>query len=705
MTIELTDDSLLGRVVLARLLEEEFQPRRTASDATVGRIPITDVRPCVDGGRRPARAIPGEPVEVSATIFREGHEELAAHVVLTGPDGEQHPSVRMTETVRGTDRYTARITADRMGEWSFRVDAWGDPIATWRRGATVKVPAGIDVDLTLEEGARLLERVALAPAVAGTPAKMLLADTAAALRDTGRPRAVRLAAALAPDVTDVLERHPLRELLTRGTELPLRVDHERALYGSWYEFFPRSEGAVLTAGGPPVSGTFRTAARRLPAIAGMGFQVVYLPPIHPIGIRHRKGPGNTLTAGPHDPGSPWAIGSPAGGHEAVHPDLGTPEDFRHFVRTARNLGLEVALDFALQCSPDHPWLREHPDWFRRRADGSIAYAENPPKKYQDIHPLDFDADPDGIHDACARILRHWMSQGVRIFRVDNPHTKPVSFWERLLADIHRTDPDVVFLSEAFTRPAMLRTLARIGFHQSYTYFTWRNTGPEVESYLRELSGRGGEESAAYLRPNLFVNTPDILPEFLQTGGRAAFAVRAVLAAMTSPSWGVYAGFELCEATPATPGAEEYAHSEKYEYRPRDWDAAEADARSIALLITTLNRIREAHPALHHLRNLRFHHSDNEAILCFSKRLQTQDGDDTVLVVTNLDPHRARHATVRLDLAELGLHDEELFDVRDELGGATYRWGRENYVRLDPHRGQVAHIFTIRRTTRTSRTAR
>ncbi|MEU2737314.1 alpha-1,4-glucan--maltose-1-phosphate maltosyltransferase [Streptomyces sp. NPDC007095] len=705
MTIELTDDGLLGRVVLARLLEEEFRTHCPAPDATVGRIPITDVHPCVDGGRRPARAIPGEAVEVSATIFREGHEDLAAHVVLTGPDGEQHSPVRMTETVSGTDRYTALIVADRVGEWTFRVDAWGDPIATWRRAASVKVPTGIDVDLTLEEGASLLERVALAPDVTGTPAQVLLADTAAALRDTGRPRAVRLAAALATGVTDVLDRHPLRELLTHGQKLSLRVDRERALYGAWYEFFPRSEGAALAADGPHVSGTFRTAARRLPAIAAMGFQVVYLPPIHPIGIRHRKGPGNTLTAGPYDPGSPWAIGSPAGGHEAIHPDLGTPEDFRHFVRTARDLGLEVALDFALQCSPDHPWLREHPDWFRRRVDGTVAYAENPPKKYQDIHPLDFDTDPDGIHKACAGVLRHWMGQGVRIFRVDNPHTKPVAFWERLLADIHRTDPDVVFLSEAFTRPAMLRTLARIGFHQSYTYFTWRNTGPEVESYLRELSGLDGEESAAYLRPNLFVNTPDMLPEYLQTGGRAAFAVRAVLAATASPSWGVYAGFELCEATPATPGTEEYARSEKYEYRPRGWAEAEADGRSIAPLITTLNRIREAHPALHHLRNLRFHHSDNEAILCFSKRLQIRDGDDMVLVVINLDPHQAHHATVRLDLAELGMPDEELSEVHDELGGATYRWGRENYVRLDPHQGQVAHIFTIRRLTRTSRTSR
>ncbi|MEU9125466.1 alpha-1,4-glucan--maltose-1-phosphate maltosyltransferase [Streptomyces sp. NPDC048506] len=708
--VETTGKGPLGRVVLARLLDEELRPPRldhVRPPAPVGRLLITDIRPSVDGGRRPARAVPGEPFEVSATIFREGHEKLAAHVVLTGPDGQPGPVVRMTERVPGTDRFTAHVTADRTGEWTYRVEAWGDPIATWRRTAKAKIPAGIDVELTLEDGARLLGRAALAPSVAGTPAQPLLADAVAALRDTGRPKAVRLAAALAPEVTRALEQHPLRELLTPAPELPLRVDRERALYGAWYEFFPRSEGAVVDPTGrrPPRSGTFRTAARRLPAIAAMGFQVVYLPPIHPIGTSHRKGPGNTLTAGPDDPGSPWAIGSPAGGHDAVHPELGTAADFRDFVRTAHDLGMEVALDFALQCSPDHPWVQEHPAWFRHRADGSIAYAENPPKKYQDIYPLDFDADPDGIHAACAHVLRHWIAQGVRIFRVDNPHTKPVAFWERLLADVHRTDPDVLFLSEAFTRPAMLRTLARVGFHQSYTYFTWRNTRDEVESYLRELSGGDDEESAAYLRPNLFVNTPDILPEYLQRGGRPAFQVRAVLAATASPTWGVYAGFELCEASPAAPGREEYARSEKYEYRPRDWAAAEAEGRSLAPLLTTLNRIREQHPALHHLRNLRLHSSDNDALICFSKHLATPDGTDTVLVVINLDPHYPQHGTVCLDLSALGLEQDAAFDAHDELSGATYRWGRENYVRLDPSRHQVAHVLTIRPLTRTSRTSR
>ncbi|MGF1425299.1 alpha-1,4-glucan--maltose-1-phosphate maltosyltransferase [Kitasatospora sp. LaBMicrA B282] len=653
----------------------------------MGRIPITDVRPAVAGGQRAARLVPGEPLEVSATVFREGHEEVGAQLVLTDPDGKELSAVPMVQRVRGTDRFAAEITVDRVGDWSYRVEAWGDPFATWRRAALVKVPAGLEVDLTLEEGARLLDRAGLA--------------AADLVRDTTRPADRRLAAALDASVSAALVAHPLREHLTVTPEFPLRVDRERALYGAWYEFFPRSEGAVLDPAGrrPPRSGTFRTAERRLPAVAAMGFQVVYLPPIHPIGTSHRKGPGNSLTAGPHDPGSPWAVGSAAGGHDAVHPELGTPADFRHFVEVARGLGLEVALDFALQCSPDHPWVREHPEWFRQRADGSIAHAENPPKQYQDIHPVDFDTDPEGLHRECARVLRYWIGQGVRIFRVDNPHTKPVPFWERLLADIRATDPDVLFLAEAFTRPAVLHALARIGFQQSYTYFTWRNTKRELTDYLGQLAGLDGSATADYLRPNLFVNTPDILTSYLQDGGRAAFQVRAVLAATASPSWGVYAGFELCEATPAAPGSEEYADSEKYAYRPRDWAAAESQGRSLAPFLTSLNRLRAAHPALHQLRNLRFHPCDNEQLLCYSKR--SAAAADVVLVVVNLDPHRVQEGTVTLDAAALGLGEDEGFEVRDELGGARYRWGRANYVRLDPRR-QVAHLFTVRPLTRTSR---
>jgi starch synthase (maltosyl-transferring) len=440
----------------------------------------------------------------------------------------------------------------------------------------------------------------------------------------------------------------------------------------------------------PVSGTLRTAAKRLDPIAAMGFDVVYLPPVHPIGTTFRKGRNNTLVPAEGDPGSPWAIGSPAGGHDALHPDLGTMEDFDAFVARTRELGMEVALDLALQASPDHPWVTEHPEWFTRRADGSIAYAENPPKKYQDIYPLNFDNDPEGIYAEVLRIVRQWMDHGVRIFRVDNPHTKPLRFWERLLGEIRGTDPDVLFLAEAFTRPAMMHTLAKIGFHQSYTYFTWRNGVDELTEYMRELSG----DAAAYMRPNFFANTPDILNEYLQHGGVAAFKIRAVLAAMLSPAWGIYSGYELCENVPIRPGSEEYMDSEKYQYRPRDWEAAARDGIGIADYITELNRIRRAHPALHRLRNLRFHAVDQPGLMCFSKRVanaRSGPRDDTVLVVVNLDPYQTREATVWLDMPALGVDRE--FIVTDELTGESYRWGHANYVRLDPAT-RPAHVFSV-----------
>ncbi len=418
----------------------------------------------------------------------------------------------------------------------------------------------------------------------------------------------------------------------------------------------------------------------------MGFDVVYLPPIHPIGTTFRKGRNNTLDPGPDDVGVPWAIGSPEGGHDAVHPDLGTLEDFAWFVERARGLGLEIALDFALQCSPDHPWVHKHSEWFHHRPDGTIAYAENPPKKYQDIYPLAFDSDMKGLVAETLRVLRHWMSYGVRIFRVDNPHTKPIVFWERVIADINRTDPDVIFLAEAFTRPAMMHTLAQIGFQQSYTYFTWRNTKEELTDYLTELSG----EAASYMRPNFFANTPDILHAYLQHGGRPAFEVRAVLAATLSPTWGLYSGYELCENTPLREGGEEYLDSEKYQLKPRDWEAAEREGRSLAPLITRLNEIRRANPALHRLRNLRFHGTDNPSVIAYSKRT----GSNTVLVVVNLDPHHTQEATVSLDMPQLGLDDGATLSVRDELTGETYAWSRTNYVRLEPGR-TPAHVFHVR----------
>jgi starch synthase (maltosyl-transferring) len=626
-----------------------------------------------------------EPFEVAATVFREGHDRLGAGVVLSDARAKDQPLVVMRPTGEA-DRYAATVQVAREGAWTFRVESWGDPYATWHHDAQVKIEAGVDVELMLTEGALLLSRGAKALPRGATADRRLLRAAASALEDRRRPVPARLAAGVAAEVLDVFTRHPLRELVSASARYPLLVDRERALYGSWYEFFPRSEGAYLQDDGIAVSGTLKTAAQRLDAVAAMGFDVIYLPPIHPIGRVNRKGPNNTLDPGPNDPGSPWAIGSAEGGHDAVHPDLGTLDDFDAFVATALGLGLEVALDLALQCAPDHPWVAAHPEWFSRRADGSIAYAENPPKKYQDIYPLNLDNDPDGIHAEVLRVVRHWMEHGVRIFRVDNPHTKPLPFWERLLGDIRRTDPDVVFLSEAFTRPVMMRALAAVGFHQSYTYFTWRNARRELEGYLTELS----HETSHVLRPNLFVNTPDILHAYLQYGGPAAFKVRATLAATASPSWGVYAGYELYEHVAVRPGSEEYLDSEKYQLRIRDWDRIAVEGWSLGPYLTGLNQLRRRHRALQLLRNLHVQGSDNEAIICYSKRAD----DDLVIVVVNLDPHGAQETTVHLDMPALGLEWHDTFTVHDELTGQSWRWGEHNYVRLDPGY-EVAHILTAR----------
>ncbi|MFE6887161.1 maltotransferase domain-containing protein [Streptomyces sp. NPDC057694] len=647
-------------------------------------VSIERVGPQVEGGLATAKAVVGETFPVTATVFVEGTAIVRARAVLRAPDGRAAQLGTMCEVKPGEDRWSGDVTPSAPGLWSFRVEAWCDPVATWQRDAALKVAAATDIDLTLEEGALLLERV-LAGLSGDAPSEAIVRAALDVLCDGSRDAADRLAATAAPELRAVLESHPLRERLTESAPLPLLVERERALYGSWYEFFPRSEGAVLEPGKPPVSGTFATAARRLTAIAEMGFDVVYLPPIHPIGTTFRKGPDNSLAPGPHDVGVPWAIGSPEGGHDTVHPDLGTLEDFDAFVARARELGLEIALDFALQCSPDHPWVDKHPEWFRQRPDGSIAYAENPPKKYQDIYPIAFDRDLPGLVTETTRILRHWMAHGVRIFRVDNPHTKPVVFWERVVADINRTDPDVVLLAEAFTRPAMMRALAAAGLQQSYTYFTWRNTKRELTAYVDELA----RETASVMRPNFFVNTPDILPEFLQHGGRAAFELRAVLAATLSPAWGVYSGYELCENTPLRAGSEEYLHSEKYELRPRDWESAAREGRTIAPLITALNDIRRRSPALRQLRDVHFHHADQDDVLVYSKR----GGTNTVLVVVNLDPHHAREATVSLDCAQLNVAPDASFPVHDELTGATYTWGATNYVRLVPGESP-AHVFTV-----------
>ena len=662
----------------------------------VGRIPVMEVSPVVDHGRYPAKAVVGEPFTVSALVFREGHDALSADVVLTDPAGVRRPGVRMTKDKETPDLWSAEVSADTPGAWSFEVEGWSDPIATWRHNAEIKIPAGIDVELMFTEGVLLLERVA-AGLPRRSPERRTVEDAITGLKDAKRPHPARYAAGVSPAVDEVLAAHPLRDLVTPEGPYPLYVDRERALYGSWYEFFPRSEGAYVDpATGKVVSGTFATAAKRLDAVAEMGFDILYLPPIHPIGKVNRKGPNNTLVTEEGDPGSPWAIGSDEGGHDAIHPDLGTFEDFDAFVERAGELGLEVALDLALQAAPDHPWVKSHPEWFTTRADGTIAYAENPPKKYQDIYPVNFDNDPSGIYHEVLRIVRLWMSHGVRVFRVDNPHTKPVEFWEWLLGEVRKTDPDVIFLSEAFTKPAMMRTLATVGFHQSYTYFTWRTAKWELEEYLTELS----HETSHVMRPNLFVNTPDILHAYLQYGGPAAFRIRATIAATGAPSWGVYAGFELYEHVAVKPGSEEYLDSEKYQVRVRDWEAAEAEGRSLAPYITRLNQIRRAHPALQQLRNLTVHHSDDESILVFSKRATTTDAaghehEDLMIIVVNVDPHAARETTVHLDMPGLGLDWHDTFPVHDELTGDTWVWGEHNYVRLDPHT-QPAHILTVRR---------
>jgi starch synthase (maltosyl-transferring) len=655
--------------------------------AVSGRIAIDDVTPEVSCGRYPSKAVVGEHVPVSATVWREGHDAVAATVVWRGPGSPSTSQIRMRPGPPGTDTFTATVVADQVGWWSFRVDGWADPWATWRHAIEVKIAAGqteTELENDLITGARLLERAARRPGQQANRAT--LSTAAAALRVTGRQLDERVNPALSAPVIDIMTSDPLRDLVTRGASHKIWVDRPRALFSSWYEFFPRSTGG-WDAQGNPVHGTFTTATGELDRIAGMGFDVVYLPPIHPIGEVNRKGPNNTTNVGPDDFGSPWAIGSVEGGHDAVHPLLGTLEDFEAFVTRARELGMEVALDFALQCAPDHPWAKEHQEWFTTRPDGSIAYAENPPKRYQDIYPLNFDTDPRGIYLEMLRVMLFWVEHGVRIFRVDNPHTKPPDFWQWLIWQVKDRYPDVLFLSEAFTRPARLYGLARLGFTQSYTYFTWRTGKQELTEYATELASRADE-----VRPNFFVNTPDILHESLQQGGPGIFAIRAALAATLSPSWGVYSGFELYENTPVAPGSEEYLDSEKYQLRPRDFAAALAQGRSLEPWITQLNTIRQAHPALQQLRTLRFHPTDSDALLAYSKT--DSASGDTVICVVTLDPFATISGTVRLDLPALGMDWSDRFDVHDEISGETYQWGEVNFVQLQPWRA-VAHVMCLR----------
>ena len=638
----------------------EYEPK-------LGRIPIRGLSPQQPDGLWPAKAYRGEVVPFEANVFREGHDLIGVRLVLVDPEGRR-TTYRMRGTVPGTDRWRAEAQVPIAGEWQWFVRAFNDDWATWLHNAELKIPAGVDVDLMITMGAELLER-------AGS--RKIVRDVATAFADASLTPAAKLALALDPALTAAIEAKPLASLVTESAPLLLRVERERAGVGSWYEFFPRSEGAKLAKDGTWTSGNFKTATKRLQAVADMGFDVLYIPPIHPIGESGRKGKNNTLTTTPGDPGTPWAVGGAAGGHDAIHPDLGTVKDFTAFLDAARKLGIEVALDFALQASPDHPWVTEHPEFFRSLPDGTIAYAENPPKKYQDIYPIYFDNDFDGIVAETLRLLRYWIGLGVTIFRVDNPHTKPLQFWEIVLHTINTEFPYVLFLAEAFTRPAMMQALAQVGFQQSYTYFAWRNTKVELEEFFTSIS----HETSGWFRPNLFVNTPDILTEFLQFGGPPAYKIRAALAATASPTWGVYAGYEQYENV-ARAGSEENIDNEKYEYKQRDW----SDPDTLAPYLTRLNLIRAAHPALRQLRNLDIHWSDDDSILVYSKYLAGKyvEGGmpDGIIIVVNLDPHSVRETSVHLDPTRFGYSVDEPYTVVDLITGATFEWGMTNFVRLD-----------------------
>jgi starch synthase (maltosyl-transferring) len=641
---------------------------------------IENVSPQLDGGRHAVKRIVGDRVDVGADVIKDGHDVLVARICLRGPGDQDWRFAPMTYDA-DADRWTGAFVVDQVGRWVFTVEAWTDAFATWGVALQKKLAAGQDVGPELLEGA---VQLAAAAAAARGSAERTLAETAALLRDPDVSTAERARTALRPELAALVAAHVPRRLGARHErELAITVDRERARFAAWYEMFPRSQATE-----PGRHGTLADAARRLRRLAELGFDVVYLPPIHPIGRTHRKGPNNRLEAGPDDPGSPWAIGDETGGHTAVDPRLGTLADFDRFVDAARSHGMEVALDFALQCSPDHPWAREHPEWFFVRPDGTIRYAENPPKKYEDIYPLDFwCADREALWAACRDVLRFWIERGVRTFRVDNPHTKPLAFWEWLIAEVKRDHPDVVLLAEAFTRPKTMKALAKLGFTQSYTYFTWRNTAAELREYLTELTQT---EMVEYFRGNLFTNTPDILHEYLQRGGRAAFRVRLLLAATLSPLYGIYSGFELCENVAVRPGSEEYLDSEKYQVRPRDWEAP----GNINADVETLNRIRRENPALRRAANLTFHHSENEEILFYRKA--APDGGGDLLIAVNLDPHHPQATMVHVPLDALGLGPDESFVVHDLLTGARYTWrGVRNYVRLDPP-GQVAHLFRVER---------
>jgi len=655
----------------------------------IGRIPIASLKPEVDGGSYPAKAYLGEVIAFGATVFREGHDAVGAELVLKSPSGKTFQK-RLAETFSGSDFFETRVLIDETGSWSFHILGYGDDFQTWHHNATVKIAIGQDSELMILEAIELF-RKASKEKTRSKQSLALIRQLLLLFEDGSISAKAKIAASDKPEVIEPFRLEPIRSLETWSVRREVLAERKISGHGSWYEFFPRSEGATKNPDGSITSGNFASATKSLARVSEMGFDVLYLPPIHPIGSAFRKGANNSLSASDTDPGSPWAIGSANGGHDAIHPELGTEKDFEAFVSAANKLGIEIAMDFALQASPDHPWVKDHPEWFTTRADGSIAYAENPPKKYQDIYPINFDNDPEGIYQESLRILHKWIGLGVKIFRVDNPHTKPVNFWQRLIAEVNLNHPEVVFLAEAFTRPAIMQTLAKAGFQQSYTYFTWRNTKQELESYILELAF----QTDSFFRPNLWVTTPDILTPYLQYGGTAAHRIRAALAATLSPSWGVYAGYELYEAV-ARPGVDEHIDSEKYQYKIRDFQAAEKTGKSLAPYIRKLTEIRASQPALGQLRNISIHYSDDSEILVFAKHLDAefaQGKPNTVIVVANLDPHSARETNIHLELWKLGLDEAKTFKVKDLITGVEFTWGKSNFVRLDSFTEPV-HILEV-----------
>jgi starch synthase (maltosyl-transferring) len=658
-----------------------MKPNKPSKTPNPSRVVIEDVRPEVEAGRFPIKRVIGEEVRVRAAIYADGHDALGGVLMYRRAGQKKWREKPLVSVNPGLALWEARFSVDAIGTWEYTLQAWVDRFASWRDGAVKKRDAGDEMALETADG-EILVRQALKRA-AGSADKKIFQAVLDAPTD-----GLRLQRLLEPALSDAMARHPDRARAAAYDRiLRVLVERERARFGAWYEMFPRSAAAE-----PGRHGTFDDVIARLPYVASMQFDVLYLPPVHPVGRRFRKGPNNALTAGPDDPGSPWAIGSDEGGHKSLHPQLGTFKDFARLVKAAKDAGLEIALDIAFQCSADHPYLKDHPDWFVRRTDGSIRYAENPPKKYQDIYPLNFEcADWKGLWNELKSVFLFWAAKGVRIFRVDNPHTKSFRFWEWVMAEVRKDYPDAVFLSEAFTRPPVLKHLAKAGFSQSYTYFTWRTGKQELADYFTELCRTADRE---YLRPNLFANTPDILHEFLQKGGPAANRIRFILAATLGATYGIYGPpFELCENTPVRDGSEEYLDSEKYQVRHWDLDRP----GNIRPLIAKVNQIRRENPALQTNWGLRILPTDSEGLFAYAK--SRPDHDDVIVTVVNVDPFRAHAGRVVVPAAEWGFPDGTPYEVEDLLDGSRYAWrGDSNSVALDPA-DRPAHIFRLKRAVR------